>query len=231
MAPAAPASPPHRGPGDGAPPGPPDGTKTAFTSDRDGNAEIYVMNADGSGVARLTSDPSAASAAPDWSPDGSKIAFSRRWCSSASCFESIFVMNVDGSGVNQVTCCEAHGPVWAPDGRKIAFTANASVSPVIAVIRADGTDLVELTSGSDPAWRRGGAVSRCLDCGDGCPIGSICNGGGCCVPHCFDGSWDGEEGDTDCGGAGFRKVPNGQQCLGGCARAAGSRGNDGWQEN
>jgi len=190
----------------------PDGATIAFTSDRNGNSEIYVMNVDGSGVARLTSDPSAASAAPDWSPDGSKIAFSRRWCSGASCFEGIFVMNADGSGVNQVTCCEARSPVWSPDGRKIAFTANASVSPVVAVVRADGTNLAEVTSGSDPAWRREGAVSGCIECGDGCPIGSICNGGGCCVPHCFDGGWDGDEGDTDCGGACLAKCQSGQHC-------------------
>jgi WD40-like Beta Propeller Repeat len=155
----------------------PDGTKIAFTSDRNGNPEIYVMNADGSGVARLTSDPSAASSAPDWSPDGGRIAFSRLWCNGASCFQSIFVMNADGTGVNQVTCCDARGPVWSPDGRKIAFTANASVSPVIAVIRPDGTNLVELTSGFDPAWRRSGScvpISPTEICGNG--LDDDCNG-------------------------------------------------------
>jgi len=54
----------------------PDGTKIAFTSDRDDNVEIYVMNADGSGQTRLT-DNTAFDIEPSWSPDGEKIAFSR----------------------------------------------------------------------------------------------------------------------------------------------------------
>src|SRR5256885_2251960 len=48
--------------------------KIAFTSNRDGNDEIYVMNADGTGVTRLTNDP-ASDSQPAWSPDGSRIAF------------------------------------------------------------------------------------------------------------------------------------------------------------
>jgi Tol biopolymer transport system component len=230
---------------DGEPAWSPDGARIAFTSDRDGNPEIYVMNADGSGVVRVTSDPSAASAAPDWSPDGSRIAFSRRWCSNASCFEAVFVMNADGSGVNQIACCDARGPSWAPDGRKIAFTANASVSPVIAVIRADGMNLVELTSGSDAAWRRQGTcvpTSTTEICGNGldddcnglvdaadpacsgcmygscmadeCGQGFICDGSACCVPHCSDGGWNGDEGDVDCGGSCAVKCQRGQHCWG-----------------
>ena len=55
----------------------PDGTKIAFTTDRDGNFEIYVMNADGTGQTRLTNN-AAADDEPAWSPDGSKIAFTSR---------------------------------------------------------------------------------------------------------------------------------------------------------
>jgi len=52
----------------------PDGKRLAFSSDRDGNAEIYLMNVDGSDVVRLTKDPASDTEA-DWSPDGRLIAF------------------------------------------------------------------------------------------------------------------------------------------------------------
>jgi len=148
----------------------PDGAKIAFTSDRDGSFEIYVMNADGSNPVRLTNDPSTANRSADWSPDGTKIAFSGTSCSSQACSDAFFVMNADGSGIRQLACCDARDPAWSPDGRKIAFTINASPSPRIAVVTADGTNLVELTSGSDPSWRRG---STCVPTS---PV-EICNNG------------------------------------------------------
>ena len=52
----------------------PDGTRIAFTSNRDGNSEIYVMNRDGSNVRRLTNNP-AIDSTPTWSPTGTQIAF------------------------------------------------------------------------------------------------------------------------------------------------------------
>ena len=58
----------------GHPPGRPDGQCIAFESYRDGNRDIYVMNADGSEVERLT-DSDAWDESPAWSPDGQRIAF------------------------------------------------------------------------------------------------------------------------------------------------------------
>ena len=78
--------------------------RIAFTSYRAGGGEIFVMNADGSGVVRLT-DNASYDRHPKWSPDGTRIAFESQ--PSAGDWE-IKVMNADGSGVTQVTnnsCC------------------------------------------------------------------------------------------------------------------------------
>ena len=75
-----------------------DGKVIAFTSERDGNAEIYIMNADGSDPQRLTNDP-AYDAWPAWSPDGSQIAF----MSDCSGNPDIYVMNIDGTERQRLT--------------------------------------------------------------------------------------------------------------------------------
>ena len=70
----------------------PDGSKLAFTSNRDGNAEIYVMNRDGSGVRRLTNHPTI-DVTPTWSPTGTQIAFT----SDRTGTPQIYIMNADGT--------------------------------------------------------------------------------------------------------------------------------------
>ena len=70
------------------------GKKITFNSDRDGDNEIFVMNADGTGVTQLT-DNDDWDRVPVWSPNGNKIAFS----SDRYGDNEIFVMNADGSDV------------------------------------------------------------------------------------------------------------------------------------
>ncbi len=86
-------------------------TKIAFTSKRDGNYEIYVMNADGSEQKRLTNN-CAADERASWSPDGKKIAFE----SNRHGNREIYVMNADGSEQKRLTNNSAADlyPSWSP---------------------------------------------------------------------------------------------------------------------
>lgn len=83
----------------------------AFFSDRDGNAEIYVMNADGTDQTRLTNN-SAFDWDPDWSPDGTRIAF----YSNRDGNPEICVMNADGTDQTRLTYNSADDgdPAWRP---------------------------------------------------------------------------------------------------------------------
>jgi len=131
----------------------------AFVTDRDGNFEIYKMNPDGSGLTNLTNDPRP-DFQPAWSPDGSRIAFSRVEFDGS---QHVWVMNADGTGQQQVGTSDGGDPSWSPDASRIAFT---SFSPDftdfdIHVMNADGTGEVAITSGpaSDfvPGWSPDGA--------------------------------------------------------------------------
>jgi len=86
-------------------------TKIAFTSDRDGNNEVYVMNADGTNPINFTNHP-ANDLGPFWSPDGTKIAF----VSKRDGNREVYVMNADGSNPMNLTNNSASDelPSWSP---------------------------------------------------------------------------------------------------------------------
>jgi Tol biopolymer transport system component len=125
----------------------------AFRSDRDGDDEIFVMNAAGSGIKNLTNSAGADSD-PSWSPDGKKIAFQ----SNRDGDWDIYVMNADGSQVRNLTNNTAADtdPVWAPDNRLIAFSSDREGNPDIFVMTPGGVGVADLTpspaSEEDPTW-------------------------------------------------------------------------------
>lgn len=116
----------------------------AFVSDRDGSYQIYLMNADGSQLRRLTNGPGE-NAKPAWSPDGSQIAFT----SDRDGNREIYLMQSDGSGQLNFTnyLGDDHSPTWAPDGSAIAFVNNFEGAEEVVVLELDGKLRKRIPSG------------------------------------------------------------------------------------
>ncbi|MEW6577917.1 MAG: hypothetical protein AB1435_01855 [Chloroflexota bacterium] len=133
---------------------PPDNRwEVVFTSERDGNPEIYVISADGSNPRRLTTND-VLDGGPTWSPDGARIAFH----SARDGNLEIYVMNADGSGAQRLTDHPAPDsePDWSPDGSRIVFVSERDGNEELYVMNADGSNVQRLTDSpgvdTQPAW-------------------------------------------------------------------------------
>jgi Tol biopolymer transport system component len=171
----------------------PDGSKLLFDAPGDSAVpssvapNVWVMNADGSGLTSLTNLTTLGAACfqASWSPDGSKVVFASSRAldgsdaANANSTFNIWVMNADGSSAKPLTKFTANGanntaPAWSPDGSKLAFesagalngsdAANANLTVNIWVVNADGTGAIPLTkltgagaSSHVPNWSPGGS--------------------------------------------------------------------------
>ena len=133
----------------------------AGTSPANRNDEIYVMNADGSDVVRLTTTPGA-DANPAWSPKGDRIAFE----SNRTGKPEIWVMNADGSDPVRLTNFDAEPtpsnvnvtkPTWSPKGDRIAFHRRVGLQGQrghleVYTMNADGTEVRQITFTQTPGF-------------------------------------------------------------------------------
>jgi TolB protein len=139
----------------------PDGRRIAFFSDRGldhGPRELpghlYLMDADGSGVERLTDAPLSSTFFAAWSPDGLTLASARSFDGNVD----IVLIDVDSGAERRVAGTEAseYGARFSPDGAWLAFHAAGEGDEArIVVARVDGSERRELTAGGqhyDPRW-------------------------------------------------------------------------------
>ena len=145
---------------DAAPP-----AQIAFTSEREGHLQIYVMDADGKNQRRLSNDPFL-NWDPSWSPDGKRIVFTS---TEAKDIErkrpQIYVIDADGKNRRRLSNrfikdAEWH-PAWSPDGKRIAYTSSGAMDTAggfwrIYVIDADGKNRQILSDDAvddrQPSW-------------------------------------------------------------------------------
>ena len=164
----------------------PDGRRIAFLRVSAGS-DIHVVNLDGTGLVNLTNDPEGSETDVAWSPDGTRIAYTRSGCTrgtneGGSC---VYVMNADGSNQTNLTtednypeCPDnapgyAHRqhssqPTWSPDGRQIAYSGywntckSSGGGGEIYVMNADGSGKRRLMDDTavdrQPAWSPDGSL-------------------------------------------------------------------------
>jgi len=141
----------------GSPTWSPDGRKIAYTAYRDGDRDIWVMNADGSEQRRLKRTPKLWDSNVDWKPTGGWLAFD-----SGGYAPYVYVMRTDGSGLHKVAPQRVSGngdeqPDWSPDGRRIVYV---NYDHEIWVMNANGQSPTGLTSPvgeAHPVWSPDGS--------------------------------------------------------------------------
>jgi Tol biopolymer transport system component len=145
----------------------PDGKSIAFTSERDGSADLYRVQADGTSLERLTDDPAYDDQAA-FSPDGGRLVFVS---SRGTGFAHLVVMNLRTRRITPLTSGR-HGdfrPAWSPDGNWIAFSSvDGNPAPFahgrwerlqladVYVVHPDGSGLKKVTNDHNfcgsPKW-------------------------------------------------------------------------------
>ena len=195
----------------------PDGSRLAVVSVRDGNAELYSVGTDGSGIQRLTNDP-ADDRSPSWAPDGATLVFASDRHAVGTAHD-LYVLAVDGSVtrltsdacVSSVGACgggysvvESTSPAWSGDGTTIAFEKTQGTTTAVRRLPAAGGAQTTLTAAGgrarDPSWA--GDSTWVVVSGQGSPSGlfvvpatgggslgvPLPDGGECCY---LDPSWSG----------------------------------------
>ena len=128
----------------------PGGRKVAMILSKDGWTDLYVCDADGSNLKRLTKSPQDESS-PCWSPDGKWICFAAK----EKEHRTLCKVPASGGAIQTISTGGTPSPTepdWSPDGEWIAFTAQYRSGFQICVVPAKGGAATTLVEGEDPSW-------------------------------------------------------------------------------
>ncbi len=127
--------------------------KIAFSANREGNRDIYVMNPDGSQQVNITKHR-ADDVSPVWSPTGEHILFASDRGHKAWGTWDLYLMEPDGSNVRKVFDKSARrsGPVWSPDGKRIAYNYGELGNILLYIGTIDGKNEERVAIGGTPDW-------------------------------------------------------------------------------
>ena len=139
----------------------PDGNRVAFWRHERGGASLYVVGADGTGLRRVKAFSKGIANKIDWSPDGSRIAFSTPDFYRPGLSANVYTIRPDGTGLIQLTH-DRGGKVnngldsWSPDGTRIAFVSNrAGTYQIYSMSSTTGAGVSQITRGPEAhfaAW-------------------------------------------------------------------------------
>ena len=122
----------------------PDGRRVLYSAFRQENAyEIYSYDLEDGSVDRLTNRIGVLTA-PEYSPDGKMITFTR-WAPNSGRYQ-IMLMERNGNNPNNIPRVEGWDPTWSPDGKRILFASDRNGPVQLFVVRADGKNLSQVSN-------------------------------------------------------------------------------------
>ena len=146
----------------------PDRSRVAFSSNRNGSFDLYLMDPDGGRLRRITSSPGN-EGDPSWTPDGTRLAYT----ATSGTNTQVAIVSADGSENRQLTIATGgnHSPSVAPDGRTIAFVSARDGNHALYTMGIDGSNQRRITRGSaretSPHYARNGDLFYVLERGGG----------------------------------------------------------------
>jgi Tol biopolymer transport system component len=120
--------------------------RVVFETKRDGNWELYLVNADGSNPVNLTRTPDVGELYPKPAPDGSKIVFVADEGKGSAMVRNLYVMNADGTGRLKIAD-NAREPCWSPDGRSIAYMKGEYAKYTVSDFATKGLFIYDVATG------------------------------------------------------------------------------------